>query len=142
MDCTTSLLPPCHPYRPSSCTNVSSNSVTSVCATTPTLEIEYYSTPTPSHLLYLIHSLLQADGNFQMNGKAVSWECILHLGALQEKEVCQAGANRQEQRIWGNGITQVFSTVQVLHFAARLGLPQFHGHEATIFFIELRVLFF
>ncbi|ETE72158.1 THAP domain-containing protein 9, partial [Ophiophagus hannah] len=61
---------------------------------TPTLEIEYYSTSTPSHLLSLIHNLLEADGNFQMNGKAVSWECILHLGALQEKEVRQAGANR------------------------------------------------
>lgn len=89
----------------------------------------------PSHLLSLIHNLLQDDGNFQMSGKAVSWECILPLGALQEKEVRQAGANRQEQQIWGNGITQVFSqgTVQVLHIAARLDLPNFCGREATIF---------
>lgn len=31
-------------------------------------------------------------------------------------------------------------TVEVLHFAARLGLPHAHGNEATIFFIELQVL--
>ncbi|XP_063174267.1 DNA transposase THAP9 [Candoia aspera] len=108
---------------------------------TPTLEIAYYFDP--SHLVSLIHNLLQVDGSLQVSGKAVSWDYLLHLGALREKEVLQAagqaGGSRQQQQVWGNGITQLFSqgTVQALHFAARLGLPQFRGHEATALFIEL-----
>ncbi|KAM6464429.1 DNA transposase THAP9 [Liasis olivaceus] len=108
---------------------------------TPTLEIAYYFDP--CHLVSLIHNLLQANGSLQVSGKAVSWDYLRHLGALREKEVLQAAArargSRQEQQVWGNGITQLFSqgTVQALHFAARLGLPQFQGHEATTLFIEL-----
>ncbi|XP_053242478.1 DNA transposase THAP9 isoform X1 [Podarcis raffonei] len=109
---------------------------------TPTLEIAYYFDP--SHLLTLIHRLLQAAGSLQVSGKAVCWDYLLHLGALQEEVVlqaaCQVGAiSPQEQQVWGNGATQLFSegTVQALHFAARLGLPQFQGHEATAHFIGL-----
>ncbi|XP_044292841.1 DNA transposase THAP9 isoform X2 [Varanus komodoensis] len=109
---------------------------------TPTLEIAYYFDP--SHLLTLIHNLLQASGTLQVSGKAVCWDYLLHLGGLQEAEVlwaaCQAGGiHLQEQRVWGNGTAQLFSeaTVQALHLAARLGLPQFQGHEATTHLIGL-----
>lgn len=109
---------------------------------TPSLEIAYYFDP--SHLVSLIHNLLQADGSLQVSGKAVCWDYLLHLGALQEAEVLQAARRMgkitmQDQRVWGNGATQLFSdgTVQALHFAARLGLPQFQGYEATAHFIGL-----
>uniref|UniRef100_G1KBN5 THAP-type domain-containing protein n=1 Tax=Anolis carolinensis TaxID=28377 RepID=G1KBN5_ANOCA len=109
---------------------------------TPTLEIAYYFDP--SHLLSLIHNFLQTNGSLQVSSKAVCWDYLLHLGALQEtgllQAACQTGGVRmQDQRVWVNGTTQVFSegTVQALDFAARLGLPQFQGHEATTQFIGL-----
>ncbi|XP_061466907.1 LOW QUALITY PROTEIN: DNA transposase THAP9 [Rhineura floridana] len=109
---------------------------------TPTLKIAYYFDP--SHLVSLIHNVLQADGSLQVSGKAVCWDYLLHLGALREEEVMQAASQAGaisplEQRVWGNGTTQLFSegTVQALHFAAQLGLPQFQGHETTSYFIGL-----
>ncbi|XP_062973561.1 DNA transposase THAP9 [Elgaria multicarinata webbii] len=109
---------------------------------TPTLEIAYYFDP--SHLVSLIRNVLQADGSLRVSGKAVCWDYLLRLGALQEEEVLQAacqagGVSLQEQRVWGNGTAQLFSqsTVQALRLAARLGLPQFQGHEATTHLIGL-----
>nr|XP_060619490.1 DNA transposase THAP9 isoform X2 [Anolis sagrei ordinatus] len=109
---------------------------------TPTLEIAYYFDS--SHLLSLIHNFLQTNGSLQVSSKAVCWDYLLRLGALQETELLQAacyagGIRLQDQQVWVNGTTQVFSegTVQALDFAAKLGLPQFQGHEATTQFIGL-----
>lgn len=109
---------------------------------TPSLEVMYYFDP--SHLVSLIHNLLQADSSLQVSGKVIRWDYLLHLGALQEAEVLQAARRvgkitMRNQRVWGNSTTQLFSeaTAQALHFVARLGLPQFQGYEATAHFIEL-----
>lgn len=109
---------------------------------TPALEVAYFFDP--CHLMSLIHNTLQANGSFQVSGKAVCWDYLVQLGALQEGEMLQAACrngeiNVHEQRIWGNGAVQLFSegTAQALHFAARLGLPQFQGQETTAHFISL-----
>ncbi|KAJ7344693.1 hypothetical protein JRQ81_000643 [Phrynocephalus forsythii] len=109
---------------------------------TPTLEIAYFFDS--SHLVSVIHNLLRSDGSLLVSGKAVSWDYLLYLGALQEEEVLQALSHSgemssRERRVWGNGATQGFSegTVRALRFAAGLGLPQFQGHEMTTHFIGM-----
>uniref|UniRef100_A0A8C8RC60 THAP-type domain-containing protein n=1 Tax=Pelusios castaneus TaxID=367368 RepID=A0A8C8RC60_9SAUR len=108
----------------------------------PALEIAYFFDP--CHLLTLIHNTLQVHGSLQACSKAICWDYLLHLGALQEQEVLQAARNigrvsLHGQRVWGNGAAQLFSesTAQALHFAASLGLTQFLGHKTTSHFITL-----